>query len=129
MTITVLGFDFGLRRIGVAVGQSITQTANPLTILNAREGIPDWAEIGALINEWKPDVLIVGHPLNMDDTDNDITVRARRFGNRLHGRFGLKVHMVDERLSTVAAREMEPDRQHVDDLSASLILETFLKER
>ncbi len=128
MTVTVLGFDFGLRRIGVAVGQSVTQTANPLTILLAREGIPDWDDIAALISEWQPDALIVGYPLNMDDSKNEITIRANKFGNRLHGRFGLQVHLVDERLSTIAAREMQPDREHVDDISASLIVETWLKE-
>ena len=77
---TILGFDFGLKRIGVAVGQTVTQSARPLTILNAKQGVPDWLEIKKLILEWGVNALIVGLPLNMDGTEQPITARAREFG-------------------------------------------------
>ena len=82
MTRTLLGFDYGLKNIGVAVGQDLTQTANPLTVIKARDGIPNWDDIEALITEWQPKLLIVGLPLNMDGTEQQMTTAARKFGNR-----------------------------------------------
>lgn len=125
---TVIGFDFGMARIGVAVGQSITGTAGPLTVLPARDGVPDWDSLGALISEWKPSRVVVGLPLNMDGTGSDMSALAEKFGRKLHGRFGVEVEMVDERLSTRAARELSQDYQsgkHVDAIAACLILETW----
>jgi len=101
----ILAFDFGLARIGVAVGQPVTRTASPLPILPAKDGQPNWLKVEQLIREWKPQLLVVGEPLNMDGSEQEITHRARKFANRLHGRFGLKVELVDERLTSRAARE------------------------
>lgn len=129
---TVLGFDFGLKRIGVAVGQTITQTARPLTILNASQGVPNWLEIKKLILEWGADALIVGLPLNMDGTEQPITERAREFGKQLQAHCQLSVFYVDERLTTVAARdEMHTHLKgaarfdRADSMSAKLIVESW----
>ena len=102
---TVLGFDYGTRSIGVAIGQEITGSATPLKALRAVDGIPDWNEIQKLLDEWKPDLVVVGLPLNMDGTEQEITVRARKFARRIEGRFAAKVVMQDERLTTTSARE------------------------
>jgi len=100
----ILAFDFGLSHIGVAVGQSITATASPLTTLKADRGTPEWAALGRLISEWKPHRLIVGLPLNMDDSESEMSARARKFANRLEGRFGVQTCLVDERLTTFEAQ-------------------------
>ncbi|MGA1206760.1 MAG: Holliday junction resolvase RuvX [Gammaproteobacteria bacterium] len=131
----VIGFDYGLRRIGVATGQGLTQTATPLRALRARDGSPNWEEIATLIMEWKPSALVVGLPLNMDGSDSEMAVRVRKFGNRLHGRFGLPVYFADERLSTQEARALTGyqgragDQDGVlDAAAAACILERWLKD-
>ena len=124
----ILAFDFGLKRIGVAVGQRITRTATPKAILKASDGAPDWAEVKRLIDEWQPAEIIVGKPINMDGTEFDMTQKAPRFANRLNGRFRLPVTMVDERLSSIEARERDPSSEHIDDVAAGIILETYLNE-
>ena len=132
-TFTVLAFDFGVSKIGVACGQSLMRTAQSLAPLKARDGTPQWEQIQTLINEWQPQLLLVGLPLNMDDSDNDITVRARRFANRLQGRFGLPHVLWDERLSTREAKEIALERGHrgnfrdapIDSFAAQLILESW----
>lgn len=101
---TLLSFDFGTKSIGVAIGQQLTGTARPLAALKANDGVPDWNKIEALLKEWQPDRVVVGLPLNMDGTEQPLTARARKFANRLHGRFGVQVDLHDERLSTVEAR-------------------------
>ena len=134
---TVLGFDFGTKSIGVAVGQTITLTASALTAIKAKEGIPDWNIIERLIDEWQPQQLIVGLPLNMDGTEQPLTKRARKFGNRLHGRFGLPVQFQDERLTSTAAREQlfgdggyrNLDKGKVDSTAALLIVEDYLNQQ
>lgn len=132
----VLGFDFGLKRIGVAVGQKVTQSANPLTILNANQGVPDWSIIKKLINEWGVDALIVGLPLNMDGAEQPITARARKFGDQLMQKFALPVYFVDERLTTIAARaqmhhEIKGQARFgaADSMSAKLIVESWLQSQ
>ena len=104
MTKTVLAFDFGTYSIGCAVGQSITGTAQGLPSFKAQDGIPNWDMIGKVIQEWKPDLLVVGLPLNMDGTEQPLTQRAKKFANRLNGRFNLPVELQDERLTTVEAK-------------------------
>ncbi|MGB5324114.1 MAG: Holliday junction resolvase RuvX [Pseudomonadales bacterium] len=101
----VLGFDFGLRQIGVAVGELLLGTARPLCILKATEGQPDWHQVKKLLEEWRPGDVVVGLPLNMDGSEGESAVAARKFAGRLHGRFGVRVEMQDERLSSRAARE------------------------
>ena len=105
MTRTIIGFDYGTKSIGVAIGQEITGTARPLKALKAKDGIPNWDEIKRILDEWKPDLLVVGYPTDLDGKDLEtITPRAKKFANRLHGRFGYSVEMHDERLSTKEAR-------------------------
>lgn len=131
--ITILAFDYGTKSVGVAYGQSLTGTANELAPLPAREGIPNWESIGRLLQEWQPQQLLVGLPLNMDDSESELAKRARKFANRLHGRFGLPVVLFDERLSTREAKEEARQRGHrgnyaqspVDSIAARLILESY----
>lgn len=129
----LLAFDFGTHRIGVAVGQTITGTATALSILPANDGTPDWQEVEKLINEWQPDAFVVGIPFNMDGSESTMSVRARKFGKRLYGRFGKPCHEMDERLSSfdVKQRLVEQDKkgnhqQPIDSLAAKLILESWL---
>jgi len=101
----ILGFDYGLKRIGVAVGNTATATAQPLPSVAARAGEPDWAALQKHIDDWRPDALAVGLPLHMDGGESGMSRRARAFGRRAGGRFGLAVVFVDERLTTRAAEE------------------------
>lgn len=127
--IRVLAFDFGLKNIGVAMGQSITATASPLTSLTARNGKPDWSTIAALIAEWRVNQLIVGLPLNMDDTESDMSTAARRFGAELGRRFSIDVQMVDERLTSRAtAQQTKGNHAASHALAAVLIAESYLRE-
>ncbi|MGB1536202.1 MAG: Holliday junction resolvase RuvX [Pseudomonadales bacterium] len=121
----IMGFDYGTHRIGVAIGQRITQTASPLAILKARQGQPNWSEIEALVNEWQPVAFVVGLPLHMDDENSDLSDQAEKFARRLTGRFNLPHEMVDERLSSVEARSLSLS-DTIDDVAAVLILETYL---
>ena len=91
-TQTLLGFDFGMKRIGVAVGQTVTQTARPLTTLKAVNGTPDWRAVEKLIGIWQPDAIVVGIPLNMDGTEQPISHSARQFSAELHQRFEFRGH-------------------------------------
>ncbi|MDA3921109.1 MAG: Holliday junction resolvase RuvX [Salinisphaera sp.] len=100
-----LGFDYGQRRVGIAVGNAITGQAQPLDTLTHHDGIPDWEALAGLIAEWQPGALIVGLPLNNDGTIQKMTNRAQNFMNELRGRFKLPVYAVDERFSTIEARE------------------------
>ena len=133
---TVLGFDFGTRNIGVASGQVITRTATALPPLRARDGIPDWQHIEALIDQWRPDAVVVGIPLNMDGSESDMSRRARKFGNRIHGRWGLPFYPADERLTSFEAKEWAGRLGHkghygsnpVDAMAAQIILEAWLND-
>ncbi|AVJ56865.1 Holliday junction resolvase RuvX [Idiomarina sp. OT37-5b] len=131
---TLLGFDFGTKSIGVAVGQTITATASPLAALKARDGVPDWNQLEQLLKEWQPEQVVVGLPLNMDGSEQPLTQRARKFGNRIHGRFGVKVVFQDERLTSTAAREQlfsdggyrNLSKGKVDSQAALLIVEDYM---
>jgi len=127
----VLAFDFGTRRIGVAVGNELLKSARELTPLPARDGIPDWNQLTRLVEEWQPDLFVVGLPLNMDGSESAMSTRARKFGNRLHGRYGKPCQMVDERGTTREAKQIAQAAGHrgnyrqdsVDGIAAVLILE------
>ena len=127
---TVIAFDFGEKRIGSAVGQTLTGTAAPLATIRVRGTKPDWDAIDRLIADWKPDALVVGLPLNMDGTEQWITRRAQRFADGLHSRSGLPVHLADERLSTREAWERLIERgtrrEGPDPIAAQVILEGWL---
>ncbi len=133
---TLLAFDYGLRQIGVAVGNSLVGTTQPLAVLRARDGIPDWTALEALVAQWQPQLLVVGDPLNMDGSVSELAIRARKFGRRLQGRLGLPVVMTDERLSSQAAKSEQRERGHrgnykavpVDSHAAELILLTWLRQ-
>jgi putative Holliday junction resolvase len=130
---TVLGFDFGPRKIGVAVGQTLTGTANPLETIRAQGQRPDWKRIEALIREWQPDALVVGLPFHMDDREEAWSASVHRFSRQLQGRFGLSVHLIDERLTSLEARrrlgiDNQRDDPRLDAEAAKLILETWLTE-
>lgn len=134
-TVSALGFDYGTQRIGVAFGQSLTGTAKALCVLKARDGIPNWKEIESLIEEWKPDIFVVGLPYNLDGTESELMLRAIKFANRLNGRFNKPSYGMDERLSSAAAAEqvMEENRGSkkraaIDDIAAQIILENWLSE-
>lgn len=133
---TLLAFDYGTKNIGVACGQTITGGANSLPALKAKDGIPDWFQVEKLIQEWQPDMVLVGLPLNMDDSESELSTRARKFANRIHGRFGVKIEMVDERLTSfeakgeVMSRSGSRDYKNnpVDSIAARLILEGWLSD-
>lgn len=130
----ILGFDYGTKIIGVSVGQTLTKTAQALPAIKAKNGQPNWQDIESLIKEWQACHAIVGLPLNMDDSESELAVRARKFANRIHGRFGISVECFDERLSSFEAKGEIIERtgsrdfkqQGVDSLSAKIILESWL---
>ena len=130
----LLAFDFGLRQIGVAVGNGLTGTTQPLPILKARDGQPDWQAVKALCDDWQPDLLLVGDPLNMDGSVSEMANRARRFARRLEGRLGIPFAMVDERLSSYEVKQQQREAGHrgdfndepIDSLAAELILRDWL---
>jgi putative Holliday junction resolvase len=135
-TITVLAFDYGTRRIGVAVGNSITGQGQALAPISADQDDTRFAQIAARIAEWAPDQLVVGLPCHPDGTEHAMTLKARRFGNQLLGRFGLPVAWVDERY-TSAVLENDPEFKKsqagkkdggLDSESARLILEQYFLE-
>jgi putative Holliday junction resolvase len=129
---TLLGFDFGKQRIGIAVGQGVTGTASALRTVTSRNGKPDWEAISVLVDEWRPEALVVGLPRHADGSDSEMTGAARKFARQLEARYRLPVHTIDERLSSHAARELQ---QHgklgaqagIDALAAMIILQNWLE--
>ena len=125
---TLICFDYGEKRIGVAVGQTITATATPLETIQVRNNQPDWNRISRLIEQWRPAALVVGQPLNMDGTRQLLTDLAERFARQLEGRYHLPVHLADERLSTYEAKDRLQDVHNLDPVAAQVILEAWLLE-
>ena len=123
----VLGFDFGTSKIGVAVGQRLTSTASPIGKVRASQGKPNWAAMDRIILEWQPCLLVVGLPLNMDDSRGDMAEAAERFARRMQGRYKIPFEMFDERLSTFEAMQQQYD--DIDAAAACLILESWLSDR
>lgn len=129
----VLGFDYGTQNIGVAVGNALTETAQPVTILKARHEQPNWAEVEELIKEWLPDAFIVGIPYTRDGTETEHIRKIRKFMNRLHGRFGLPVMEVDESRSSLESEAfLKPSQRHkkgqLDAISAAIIVERWFHQ-
>ena len=132
----LLAFDFGEARLGVAVGYAHTGMVHPLVTLRVKHDQPDWTQLEKLLDEWKPAALIVGLPRNMDGSDNPMTQKARKFGNRLNGRYNLPIHMVDERLTTRIASDAlaetglasRKQKAVIDQLAAQHILLTYLSQ-
>lgn len=132
--VSVMGFDFGTKRIGIAIGQRLTGNAEPLPPIKARDGIPDWDALLNIINEWKPDAFVTGLPLNMDGSTSDMSLRANKFARRLEGRYHRPSYTHDERLTSFEAKgivmshtgERDFGRYSVDGLAAQLILESWM---
>ena len=130
---TVIAFDFGLKNIGMAIGQAVTRTASPLTPLKAKNGVPDWRQLQHVLNEGHPDVLVIGLPLNMDGTESELSLQARKFASQLQGRFNFSIEFADERLTSREAKAMAREKGHkgdfagdpVDSIAAVLILESW----
>lgn len=130
----ILGFDFGMKRIGVAVGQTITRTAQPLGTIKTNQGAPQWDALNKLVKKWQPDALVVGIPLNMDGTEQRLTQAARHYANQLQNHFKLPVYGMDERLTSVEAKARLFDQggykalksAEVDSFAAQLILQNWL---
>jgi len=131
----VLAFDFGTKRIGIAVGQELTGTATALAPISAVNGIPDWDTLSSLIAQWQPDAFVVGIPLHMDDSEGGMALRAQKFCRRLQGRFHRPSYGMDERLSSVAARtalaqgQRKGGQPSIDSYAAKLILESWFREQ
>jgi putative Holliday junction resolvase len=137
---TVLSFDYGLRRIGVAVGNTLTGTAEGLATVAAQDGVPDWAAIDRHVADWRPQEIVVGVPYNMRGADG-IAAAALRFAGELQGRYGIGVHRVDERLSSREAEDELRERRRsgakprrvrrgdVDREAARLLLLQWLRAR
>lgn len=134
---TVMGFDFGAVRIGVAVGETVTGLAHPLTMIASEPVAQRFEQIGALLAEWQPHQIVVGLPTYLDGGAHEMTQRCRRFGNQLHGRFNLPVAWVDERLSSAEAEQRlqqagQTARQakaNVDAVAAQILLQQWLDQQ
>jgi putative Holliday junction resolvase len=136
---SLLAFDFGLKQIGVAYGQTLTNNAKGIAIIKAVDGVPQWSEISAVIEKWEPNIVLVGLPLNMDDSESELSGRSRKFARRLVGRFNVEVQMVDERLTSQEAKSFVRDQaenqkgrirdlKKIDHIAASLILQSWLND-
>ena len=123
---TVLGFDFGLKRIGVALGHSVTRQATPLTVISEPTNDGKFAAIAALIQEWQPERCVVGLPLHPDGAEHDMTVRCRRFANQLKGRYGVEVELVDERYSSAVIAQKRGEV--IDAQAAAIILQQYFDQ-
>ncbi|WP_029408234.1 Holliday junction resolvase RuvX [Thiomicrorhabdus sp. Milos-T2] len=123
----VIGFDFGLRRIGVAIGQTITQTAAPQAIVNSKDGKPDWEHITKLFEQWQPVAIVVGLPMRLDGTEQALTQPARKFGQRLSGRYNRPIFYIEEQLSSIEAENRGLKQKHIDDHAAQILLENWLQ--
>lgn len=132
-----LAFDYGLKNIGLAYGSELGKNATELAPLKARDGIPDWTEVERLIKEYQPKAVIVGLPLNMDGSDSELSRRATKFSNRLNGRFGVAIELMDERLSSFEAKEEARESGHkgdfgknpIDSIAARLILQSWFNQQ
>jgi len=134
--LTYLGFDYGTKTLGMAVGSTGSGLAEPLATAVVKHGLPEWSVVDRLVATWQPAALVVGLPLNMDDSENEMTRAARRFGHRLQARYNLPVHWVDERLTSVDAKNAMVEarvpwkqrKARVDKLAAQTILQAYLDE-
>jgi len=133
---TLIGFDYGRKRIGVAVGQEITNTAKGLTTLTTTQAGPDWDAIDNVVKEWRPELIIVGMPSNMDDRPHKLHDEVKAFGNQLAERYNLPVEWIDEKLSSMEAEQQlstssktkkrKQDKAQIDKLAAQVILQSYL---
>jgi putative Holliday junction resolvase len=127
--LTVMAFDFGVRRIGVAIGNTLTKSGQPLKTITEASSDTCFKAIEELLREWQPNRLVVGMPCHPDGAAHEMSAKARRFGNQLHGRFQLQVDWVDERYSSVVLEGRSDMRDNLDAHSAALILEQYFHEK
>ena len=133
-TETVLAFDFGLKQIGIAFGQTITNQSTGIKIIKAKNGIPNWDEIKTIVEEWNPNTLIVGLPVNMDDSESEMSCLARAFAKGLKDRIHKSVKLMDERLSSREAKNKVKevfknfDATKADHIAAAFILQSYLND-
>nr|WP_298890414.1 Holliday junction resolvase RuvX [uncultured Acinetobacter sp.] len=133
---TIMAFDFGTQKMGIAVGQSLIQNSNPLALFPMKDGIPNWDDLLKIVKQWQPNLFLVGLPLNMDDSESDLSRRARKFARRLRHQTNIDTWMVDERLTTRDARQdlmklhAQGQAKHIqaDSLAAGLLLESWYRE-
>ena len=127
----ILAFDYGTKHIGIAVGQTITRTSSPLMILNIQQEGPDiWRTIGQLVEEWKPDRLLVGQPLNMDGTPSDMMKKVNKFYTKLQTQTNITCELVDERLTSFEAKQLIKSNSRsirIDDLAAKIFLDNWME--
>ncbi len=123
---TVIAFDFGLKRIGVAVGNTLLRQATPLALIDEPTNDGKFKAIGALLDAWQPATVVVGLPLHPDGAEHEMTVRCRRFANQIHGRYGLPAVLVDERYTSAVL--VQQRGQHVDSEAAALILQQYFDQ-
>lgn len=132
----IMAFDFGTQKMGIAVGQSVIQSANPLPLFPMKDGIPLWENLLKIVQQWQPDCFLVGLPLNMDDSESELSTRARKFARRLRHQTHITTWMVDERLTTRAARDELSQYQArggqrklaADSIAAALLIESWYRE-
>ena len=123
---TVIAFDFGLKRIGVAVGNTVLRQATPLAVIEAARNENKFAAITRLLDEWQPSTLVVGLPLHPDGAEHEMTVRCRRFANQLHGRYDIPAVLIDERYSSALLSQRRGE--HIDSEAAALILQQYFDQ-
>jgi putative Holliday junction resolvase len=127
--LTVMAFDYGTKRIGIAIGQTVSRTATALKVIAADNGKPRWQEIAALIDEWGPDLFVVGKPAYEDQQPNPVGEEIERFSRRLRGRYNRPVEFIDERLSSfAAAQDDQAGSSGLDAAAAKMILLTWLEQ-
>ncbi|WMY97516.1 MAG: Holliday junction resolvase RuvX [Arsenophonus sp.] len=130
----IIGFDFGIFNIGVAIGQTITNTAQPINFLKSKNGCPNWEKIQKIFQIWKPSIAIIGLPLNMDGTEQNISYKSRNFATQIKKKYRIPIQLHDERLSTVEARKIlfqkkgykSLTKKNINSISAVIILESWL---
>ena len=122
----VFGFDFGIKRIGIAMGNTLTGQAQPLAVVKAIDNAARFKQIGDLIDQWRPARLVVGEPLHPDGAEHEMTLRCRRFANQLHGRFALPVTLVDERYSSAVIQAKRGEI--IDAKAAAIILQQYFDD-
>ena len=130
----VMSFDYGLRNIGIAIGQSITKSASTFYAIKAKEGVPDWIKLDSIIEEWEPGLFIVGDPFNMDGTKSEFQKKIAKFSKELKKRYEIELQMMDERLTTKEAKERIQDKPdgikdsaNKHSISAQIILEDWFR--
>ncbi len=130
----VMAFDFGLRNIGIAIGQNITKSASTFYAIKAKEGEPDWMKLDSIVKEWEPSLFIVGDPINMDGTKSEFQKRILKFSNDLKKRYAINIYKMDERLTTKEAKERIKDESNglqssanKHSISAQIILEDWFR--